>query len=269
MADPIIPPEPQFCDQNGVPYAGGTITTYVQGTSTPKSTWKDPGLSAMNTNPITLDAAGRCVMWGDGDYRLILRDIAGNLIWDQPATTIVSAAMAPVVDAPTLQDAMDAMGVTAALNAETNARVAADSAEANARWSADNAEANARAAEDTTLNTAITNEAGTRYSYDQYLYGLIEAIPPLPGGIVTMQTGSSTSDNTGNVSFTYPYAYTVHTVGIQLNAAPAEPTAFYTQGPHGVVTNSSCSGQLVKVDISSGNTITIANQSFNWYVSGY
>ena len=264
MADPIIVPEPQFCDQNGIPYAGGTITTYVMGTSTPKTTWMDPNLTAMNTNPIVLDAAGRCVMWGDGDYRLILRDIAGNLIWDQPSTSIVSAAMAPVVEAATLQDAMDAMGVTAAINAEANARAAADSNEATIRANQDGAEAAARNSEDVYLQNAITNEAGTRESYDNYLYGLITAIPPLPGGMVTMQTGSSSSDNTGNVSVTYPYAYTVHTVAVQLSGAPAEPNAFYTPGPHGTVTNNSFTGQMVKVDISSGNTITIANQSFNW-----
>lgn len=269
MADPIINPEPQFCDQNGVPYAGGTITTYIMGTSTPKTTWMDPGLTAMNTNPIVLDAAGRCVMWGDGDYRLILQDAAGNLIWDQPSTSIVSAAMAAVVSAPTTQDAMDAMGVTAAINAEANARSAADSNEAVARANYDAAEAQARNQEDIYLQNTISAETSARESYDNYLYGLITAIPPLPGGIVTMQTGSGTSDSSGNVSATYPYAYTVHTVAVQLNAAPAQPTAFYTVGPYGQITNNSFSGQLVKVDISSGNTITLPNQSFNWYVSGY
>jgi hypothetical protein len=68
MAALLPNPEPQFCDANGQPYAAGTIETYVPGTSTPKQTWLDPLQAALNTNPIVLDAAGRCVMYGDGDY---------------------------------------------------------------------------------------------------------------------------------------------------------------------------------------------------------
>ena len=145
MAAPVIIPEPQFCDADGKPYAGGSIATYVVGTTTPKQTWVDPGLTALNTNPIILDAAGRCIIWGDGTYRLILRDAAGNLIWDQPATSLVSAAMAPVILAPTIADAVHLLGlddtVTAAdlasaISTERAARIAADNAEIAARTAA-------------------------------------------------------------------------------------------------------------------------------------
>jgi hypothetical protein len=67
---PVIIPEQQFNDADGHPYAGGSLTTYVPGTTTPKQTWLDPGQAALNTNPIILDAAGRCLLYGDGDYRL-------------------------------------------------------------------------------------------------------------------------------------------------------------------------------------------------------
>jgi hypothetical protein len=105
MADPVVRQSP-ISDADGHPYAGGTIETYIPGTSTPKATYLDPALTAANTNPIILDAAGRATMYGDGKYRLILRDAAGNEIWDIEATTIVSAAMAPVVEAPTIADAL-------------------------------------------------------------------------------------------------------------------------------------------------------------------
>ena len=111
MAAPVIAPEVQFSDANGTPYAAGTVETYQPGTSTPKATYLDPELAALNTNPVVLDAAGRCVMWGDGDYRLVLRDAAGNLVWDREGTTLISAAMAPVVAAPTIEDAVALLGI--------------------------------------------------------------------------------------------------------------------------------------------------------------
>ena len=124
MTAPILlQPKPQFCDANGRPYAGGSIFTYVKGTTTPKTTWKDPGQAAVNTNPITLDAAGQCEMWGDGDYQLELHDAAGNLIWSAPSTTVVSAAMYPVVSAPTRSTrCAERSGRTSAISRATVAR---------------------------------------------------------------------------------------------------------------------------------------------------
>jgi hypothetical protein len=173
-------PEPQFCDQDGHPYAGGSIATYVPGTTTPKTTWLDPNETAANTNPIVLDAAGRCVMYGDGDYRLILHDVAGNQIWDQPSSTIVSAAMEPVVSAPTIADALNLLGVTDAIATETANRVAGDTAEQTARIAADNA-----------LGTRITNLQTT----------LTSTVP-------FVQYGSGTCDSTGHlrVTFATPFA---------------------------------------------------------------
>src|SRR3954470_3470007 len=158
MAAPVISPELQWSDANGTPYAGGSIETYQPGTSTPKATWLDPDQAALNTNPVILDAAGRSLMFGDGDYRLVLKDALGNLIFDQPASTIVSAAMAPVVAAPTIADARNLLGFDAAIAQEAADRAAADSAEATARGNADTAETNARTAADTTLQTNIDAE---------------------------------------------------------------------------------------------------------------
>lgn len=164
MAAPIILSVKQFLDADGHPYSGGTLASYVPGTTTAKPTYVDPGLTALNTNPVVLDAAGRCILYGDGDFRLILRDAAGNLIWDQPATTIVSAAMQPVVAAPTIAAAQVLLGITgfatssdlaSAISTEQNARTAADTAETNARTAADTAETNARTAADTNLQSQI------------------------------------------------------------------------------------------------------------------
>lgn len=73
----------QFCDENGVPYLAGTVGMYVPNTLTYKDNWQDQDHFALNEDPITLDAAGRCVIWGEGNYRQILKDLNGNTIWDK------------------------------------------------------------------------------------------------------------------------------------------------------------------------------------------
>jgi hypothetical protein len=202
-------PEPQFCDANGHPYAGGTIETYTPGTTTPKLTWSNAGQTAQNTNPIILDAAGRCVMYGDGNYRLVLRDASGNLVWDQPSSTVISAAMFPVVSAPTIADANNLLGTSTLVNNEAAARAAADSAEANARIAADNAEATARAnADDAEFNARIfadNAEATTRNNSDVALANAIAALT----GVPNTKSGAATIPFTagGHVHITFPSAF--------------------------------------------------------------
>jgi hypothetical protein len=92
----------QFLDANGNPYAGGQLFTYVPSTTTPKQTWQDAGQTTLNTNPIVLDAAGRCTIYGQGSYRTQLFDGIGNLVWDKLTTAtdaFVSIPMLPVVAA--------------------------------------------------------------------------------------------------------------------------------------------------------------------------
>jgi len=72
-----------FVDNDGVPLQSGTVGMYVPGTLTQKDTWQDPDQSALNTNPILLDGAGRAIIWGAGDYRQIVKDALGNVIWDR------------------------------------------------------------------------------------------------------------------------------------------------------------------------------------------
>jgi hypothetical protein len=126
---PLLLPEPeaQFCDADGNPYAAGTIDTFVPGTSTPKATWQDKDGAALNTNPIVLDAAGRAIIFGDGDYRFVLKDAAGNLIYDQWTSSVVSVAMQPVVAAPTIAEAQRLLGISD-VAAETARAEAAEAA---------------------------------------------------------------------------------------------------------------------------------------------
>jgi len=83
MGTILPPPEIVFFDANGNPLAAGTVQTLVPNTTTSKQTWQDAASTILNTNPIVLDAAGRAIVYGSGTYRFIVRDSAGNLIYDQ------------------------------------------------------------------------------------------------------------------------------------------------------------------------------------------
>jgi microcystin-dependent protein len=75
--------EQQFFDNNGNPLAGGKVYFYIPSTLTPKNTWQNSGQTVLNANPVTLDSAGRAIIYGSGQYRQILKDSLGNTIWDQ------------------------------------------------------------------------------------------------------------------------------------------------------------------------------------------
>jgi hypothetical protein len=83
MATILPTGETQFLDANGDPLAAGTVTFYIPGTTTPKDTWQNAAQSILNSNPVTLDAAGRAIIYGSGAYRQVVKDQFGNLIWDQ------------------------------------------------------------------------------------------------------------------------------------------------------------------------------------------
>jgi hypothetical protein len=80
----ILPPaETQFLDANGVPYAGGHVYFYIPNTTTLKAIFLDPGSATPSPNPVTLDAAGRAIIYGTGQYSLALYDSLGNLVYNQ------------------------------------------------------------------------------------------------------------------------------------------------------------------------------------------
>lgn len=113
-------PEWQPLDINGNVMPGGQVFTYIPGTTVDKITWQDPDQTSENTNPITLDSGGRCVIYGSGQYRIILKDSVGNTQYDELtdsplSESAVSAVMLPVIGAQTLQQARDLMGITIAI----------------------------------------------------------------------------------------------------------------------------------------------------------
>lgn len=83
QAAKIMPfPKACFYDNNGDPYAGGKLNSYVAGTSTPLATYTDVSEGTANANPVILDSAGCADVWlGDGSYKLNLTDSADVSVW--------------------------------------------------------------------------------------------------------------------------------------------------------------------------------------------
>jgi hypothetical protein len=97
----MIPPFLQFADSTGKPYAGGTVKTYAAGTTTPLATYTDATAATPAANPIVLDSAGRCQIWGVGSYRFDVFDVNGNLVDSTDniiSYTIPSSAGNPLFD---------------------------------------------------------------------------------------------------------------------------------------------------------------------------
>jgi hypothetical protein len=80
----ILPPaKTSFFDINGNPLSSGKVFSYIPGTTTPKTTWQDAAETIPNANPVVLDAAGRALILGSGNYRQIVQDKNSNQQWDQ------------------------------------------------------------------------------------------------------------------------------------------------------------------------------------------
>jgi hypothetical protein len=81
----LVSPKNQFFDSAGAPLTGGTVTTYLAGTTTLATTYQDRGLTTENTNPITLNARGECSIWGSisSTYKYVVKDSTGATIYTE------------------------------------------------------------------------------------------------------------------------------------------------------------------------------------------
>lgn len=76
-----------FIDANNVPLVGGSVYMYYPNTTSFKTTWQDAHQNTSNSQPITLDGNGSCLLYGVGQYTQEVRDINGNLIWNALTTS--------------------------------------------------------------------------------------------------------------------------------------------------------------------------------------
>jgi hypothetical protein len=83
MATRLLAPGYQQSDANGNPVSGARLFTYEAGTSTPKPTFSDAGLTIANANPVVANAGGVFgpVFATTGDYKLEMQTPAGVVLW--------------------------------------------------------------------------------------------------------------------------------------------------------------------------------------------
>ena len=90
MSYQFLNPAPVFFDLLSLaPLAGGSIQFYDKGTTDPRDTWADEGLTVLNPNPVPLDAAGRSnvPIWLDGEYSVVIRAATGETIATRDVTS--------------------------------------------------------------------------------------------------------------------------------------------------------------------------------------
>jgi hypothetical protein len=129
----------------------------------------------------------------------VLNDAQGNLIFDQISTTLVSAAMVPVVSAPTLAAARQAMGITDAIQTETDRALAAEQAIVNSLT------AYAKEADLTAeVNRAEAAEANLQSELDAEIARAKAAEAALgTSSVAAMRVGFGATDASGNASVTF------------------------------------------------------------------
>lgn len=244
--------EQQFIDEDGKPYSGGFVYFYVPGTTTPKDTFQDENGTILNTNPVILDAAGRAIILGTGDYRQVLFDSAMNMIWDQITSAplpddAISAVMAPVVAAATLQQARDLMGVTAAINtAIKNVSLLPGPA----------GPSGPTGPAGPTGATGPTGPAGAGGGGSS------------GGGFI--QAGTALSDSNGFITVTYSVPFPTSPVWVMpcTISVPGPTPCFLTSFQALVFSSNTAGFQAQIVDINNNNS-PLANTQFNWFSIGF
>ncbi|MCK5444128.1 MAG: hypothetical protein KAI73_00815, partial [Rhodospirillaceae bacterium] len=115
-------PRPQFLDDNGDPFALGTLSFFdAAAHATPLDTHSDKELTVANANPVVLDAAGRpssggteiAIFLKQQAYYVVLKDSLGNTIWDaDDVSNILQVDLAGLATIATYAAARATVGAT-------------------------------------------------------------------------------------------------------------------------------------------------------------
>jgi len=85
-------------NESGCPLAGGKVYSYAAGTNTPIPLYSEQDKSVLAKNPVILDSRGRAEVYGDANYKFVIRDqndvvqyTIDNLIYNIPPQQAVYA----------------------------------------------------------------------------------------------------------------------------------------------------------------------------------
>jgi hypothetical protein len=98
-----------YRDANGNPLAGGSVTFWIPASTTLLLVYLDDQQNTPSPNPVILDAAGSCAIFGTGEFREYVLDSLGNLISD----TVVVAST-PLFINPVMLPVLEATSIAAA-----------------------------------------------------------------------------------------------------------------------------------------------------------
>ncbi|WP_448208584.1 glycosyl hydrolase family 28-related protein [Azospirillum sp. sgz302134] len=82
----LLPTPRQFAvDQNGVPLAGGRLSFFLTGSSTPATVYSDAALTTPHTQPVIADSSGvwPAIYLGSDTYKVELKNPGGGTVWTQ------------------------------------------------------------------------------------------------------------------------------------------------------------------------------------------
>ena len=82
MASLTPSPLMQFFNSQDTFLVGGLLYTYAAGTNTLLATYQNQAGTIANTNPVVLNTRGEAAVWlSNAQYKFVLRDSSGTLIW--------------------------------------------------------------------------------------------------------------------------------------------------------------------------------------------
>jgi len=225
----------QFFDNNGVPLSGGLIYTYQAGSSTPLTTYTTNAGTTPNTNPIILDAAGRCAneIWLQTgySYKFVLQTSAGVTLQTLDNLYPILQTSAATVDPFTVGMIMLWSGSIGSVpsgwalcngsNGTPDLRdrfvVAAGSTYA---VGATGGSADAIVVSHTHTATSVVTDAGHIHTVPQQNSGAFANNSPIPGGNAS---GSTYTTNTGSATTGITVATTNATAGTSGTGANLPP----------------------------------------------
>jgi len=100
MANRLTDPNPVYLNSFGQVCAGGSLSFFLNGTSTPTNTYSDQALTVSNGTSVTLGTDGRSPVeiWSGPAIRVVLKDSSGATIWTRDNVQAGSGLPSPVIN---------------------------------------------------------------------------------------------------------------------------------------------------------------------------